>query len=103
MRFEPCSDDGAIAEDIVVLDQYFAEMDADAKAQPLGFIEAGVAKSEFGLCVDHAAQGIIDTCKFVEQRVTRRVDAGCRKKKCVRTTFRGVGANDAASSLCRCR
>tara|TARA_B100000686_G_scaffold290974_1_gene318690 strand:- start:1612 stop:1800 length:189 start_codon:yes stop_codon:yes gene_type:complete len=61
LRFEPCSDDSAIAGDIVDFDQHLADMDADAKAQPFGLIEAGVVTSVSGLRGDRALHCIIAT------------------------------------------
>ena len=72
--FKARRDVDAVAEDVVLVDNDVAEIDADAEIYaPLGW-HAGVARGHLALHLDRASNRIDHARKLAEQTVARRVD-----------------------------
>src|SRR4029079_13085225 len=73
-RLQPRGDVDAIAEDVVVVDDDVADVDADAKRDPLLWRHAGVAIRHPALYVDRATHRIDDAGELEQQPVACRLD-----------------------------
>jgi hypothetical protein len=73
-RLEPRRDVDAIAKNVIVLDDHVANVDADAKADALAFIDVGIAVFHALLHHDGAAHRIDDRRELDENAVTRGLD-----------------------------
>ena len=73
-RLEPRRDVDAVAKDVLVLDDHVADIDADAKADVLAFIDVGIAVFHALLHHDGAAHRINDRGELDENAVTRGLD-----------------------------
>src|ERR1700757_4854150 len=72
--FEARRDVDAVAEDVVLVDDDVAEIDADAEIDaPLGW-HIGVARGHLALDLDRATNRIDHARELAEQTVARRVD-----------------------------
>jgi hypothetical protein len=73
-RFEPGGDVNAVTEDIAAVDDYVAEIDADAHLQPAFERHRVVDGVRRPLHLDGAAQRVDDTCKIRQQAVSGGAD-----------------------------
>ena len=73
-RFEPGGDIDAIAENVVAVDNYVAEIDADPELKPALGRDGVVYRPRGALHLDRTAQRIDDARKIRQQAVARRAD-----------------------------
>ena len=72
--FEPRRDIDPVAEDVGVVDDDVAEVDADAQHDRVAGGRSGVARGHFALDVDGAAHGVDDAGELDEQAVADGLD-----------------------------
>ena len=73
-RLEPGGDIDAVTEDVAFVDDDVAEIDADAKADPLAFGDVGVTVLHPLLHAHGAAYGVDDRGELDQHAVTGRLD-----------------------------
>ncbi len=73
-RLEPGGDVHAIAEDVVVLDDHVAHVDADAKLDSLVARTVGVVRDDRGLDVERVAHGVDGAGKLDQRAVAGGLD-----------------------------
>ena len=72
--FKTCGDIDTIAEDIVVIDDDVADVNADPKFDPLGLRHGGILLDHAALDLDGASRRIDGAGKLDQHAVTGRLD-----------------------------
>src|SRR5262249_6556271 len=87
--FQPCGHVHAIAEDVATVDHHIADIDADAKLDPLLLGHVRVALGHASLDIDSAAHRVHDAAELSQQAIAGALDNAP-------TVLRDLGINEGA-------